>query len=107
MMKRQTGCDDVIEVTETQIAELAEDPNLESIHLGRIISEQVLYPVYDHSKRYNSITMEPEDEVIITKHRDGTYFIHFMSLAPRHYHYKAPWVTDEQTTMEDEAIYHV
>jgi len=97
----------VMIVTAEQIRELAEDPNLESIHLGKIISEQSLYCVYDHNyRRYNSITMEPGDEVIITKHRDGTYFMHFMSRITQ-YHYKAPWVTDEQTTMEDEAIYHV
>jgi len=97
----------VIEVTTAQIAELAEDPNLEAIYAGRIISTTELYRVYDHGTAYSSITLEPSDDVLVTKHKDGTYFMHFMSITPNAYHYKAPWVTDDEVTMEDEALYHV
>lgn len=94
--------------TDDQLTELAQDPNLESIHLGKIISEQVLYAVYDNTLRpVNSITMEPEDDVIVTKHRDGTYFIHYMSYGPKMYHYKAPWISDDQVTHDEGALYHV
>ena len=98
----------MIDFTNDQIRELAEDPNLESIHMGKIISDQVLYCVYDNTSRnMNSITMEPEDDVLVTKHRDGTYFMHFMSETPKMYHFKAPWIFDDQVTHDEGAIYHV
>jgi hypothetical protein len=102
----------VIEVTAEQITELAEDPNLESIHAGRIISDQLLYPVYDTDygvlfEPPQPLLMEAEEEVIVTKHRDGTYFMHFMSLEPKRYHYKAPWIFDDQVTHDEGALYHV
>lgn len=98
----------MIEFTNEQIAELAEDPNLESIHAGRLITDQYFYSVYTEvGNQKSAIMMEAEDDVLVSKHKDGTYFMHFMSLTPKRFHYKAPWVNDEQTTMEDEAIYHV
>lgn len=96
------------EFSDEQIRELAEDPNLESVHTGRLVTDQVLFCVYDRSFLESvSITMEAEEEVLVTKHRDGTYFMHFMSMTPKMYHYKAPWISDDQVTYDEGAIYHV
>lgn len=99
-------------LTDYQIQELSKDPNLESVHMGEILTDLPLFCLHDGA--YNlmmelpptTILLEVGDEVLVTKHKDGTYFMHFISETEL-YHYKAPWVTDDQVQMEEQAIYHV
>lgn len=94
--------------TDEQIAELAEDPNLEAVYAGTVVTDQTLHCIYDRTMhKLNSITMEAGDDVLISKHQDGTYFMHFMSLTPKMFHYKAPWISDDQVTHDEGALYHV
>lgn len=97
------------EYTPNQLRLLAEDPNLEAVYLGTTITDQVLYRVNDHSLATDetSITIEAGDHVLVSKHHDGTYFMHFMSYTPNMFHYKAPWISDDQVTHDEGAIYHV
>lgn len=89
------------------VEELIVDPNLESIFVGTVTKEHTVYCVYDTTEtdQVQHLVMEEEDEVIVTKQNDGTYFIHFMSLTPGLFHYKAP-ANIEAITIEEE-VYHV
>lgn len=89
------------------VEELITDPNLEAIFTGTVTKEHTVYCVYDKTEtdQVPHLVMEEADEVIVTLQIDGTYFVHFMSLTPGLFHYKAPANTDAITIEEE--VYHV
>jgi hypothetical protein len=88
-----------------QIDSLKENPLVEAVYIGKIISAQSLECLYDlDTNEYKPLVMEPNDEVLVTKLTNGTYYMHFMSLTPNRFHYRAPWVFDDQVTINEESL---
>lgn len=96
-------------ISESMIKTLSADLTLVSVHEGNIVGETQLEPLYDkgmHIDHLPTLTVEPGDDVLVTRHKDGTAFSHFMSLTPNLFHYRSP--LDEANIVTTEgAIYHV
>lgn len=94
-------------ITQSQIEELKNDETLVAIFEGEVLTELSLPLVYDKVEFSDCpMALEPGDDVIVTEHVGGLFFIHFMSWT-KSYHYRMPWTTDDQVTHTEGAIYHV
>lgn len=88
-----------------QIDALKANPLVKAVFVGKIISQLELECLFDlDTNEYKPLEMEPNDEVLVTEMRDGTYYMHFMSVTPDRFHYRAPWVFDDQVTISEESI---
>jgi len=86
-----------------QIDVLKQNPIVKAVYAGTIISELELECLFDlDDNDFKPLTVEPNDEVLVTQMTNGMYYIHFLSETPNRFHYRAPWISDDQVTIDEE-----